>query len=266
MRWTAGLPALGCLVLLATPPPARAGEDSIATDRPDFVESSDVVGKGRFQLETSLAWERNRLGGSRSWVRSTPTLLRIGTGEDWELRFETDGALRQRISELGVTSRERGWSDLSVGIKWHMTDGEEATGKPGMAWLFHVDVDSGSAAFRGQGLRPSVRFVAEWDLPAGWSAGVMPGLYTDRNEAGKRYVGGILAAVLGKSLTDRLRGFVELSAQQIASSKNGGKLLTFDTGLAYLLADNMQVDFAVSRGLNKTSPDLSWTVGFSAKF
>jgi hypothetical protein len=35
--------ALSCL------PPALADE-VIATDRPDFVESAEVVGKGRFQL------------------------------------------------------------------------------------------------------------------------------------------------------------------------------------------------------------------------
>ena len=95
----------------------------------------------------------------------------------------------------------------------------------------------------------------------------MPGLYTERSDAtGKRYVGGILAGVVGKSLTDNLRGFVELSGQQIASDKNGGSVLTADTGLAYLLNNAMQVDMAVSRGLNKTTPDLAWTVGFSAKF
>lgn len=265
MRNAAGLVALTSL-MLAAPLPASAADDTIATDRPDFVESSDVVGKGRFQIETSLAWERDKSGGLKARTRSTPTLLRIGTGEDWELRFETDGALRARVDNAGVVFRERGWSDLSVGVKWHVAEGDEETGKPGIAWLFHVDVDSGSSAFRGQGLRPSVRMVAEWDLPGGWSAGVMPGIYTDRNEQGKRFVGGILAAVLGKSITEKLRGFVEVSAQQIASSKNGGSLVTFDTGLAYLLADNMQVDMAVSRGLNKTSPDLSWTVGFSAKF
>ena len=30
--------------------PALAGDDKIVTDRPDFVESSAVVGKGRFQV------------------------------------------------------------------------------------------------------------------------------------------------------------------------------------------------------------------------
>lgn len=254
------------LLALALVGPAWADDDDIATDRPDFVESSNVVGKGRWQIETSLAWERDRQGGVKARMASTPTLLRVGIAETWELRFETDGRLRARVEEAGVTTRERGWSDLAVGVKWHQRDGDEETGTPGLAWLLHVDVDSGSGPFRGQGLRPSLRMVAEWELPGGWSAGVMPGIYRDRDEQGKQYVGAIMAAVVGKSLTERLRGFLEISGQQLASSRRGGSVVTFDTGLAYLLDRDLQVDVALSRGINKNAPDLAWTVGLSARF
>lgn len=254
------------LLALAIALPALADDEPITTDRPDFVESSDVVGKGRFQLETSLAWERDRTGGVRTRLASTPTLLRIGVGETWELRFETDGRLRLRTEDAGVTTRERGWSDLSVGVKWHQRDGNEETGTPGLGWLLHVDMDSGSGAFRGQGLRPSLRMVAEWEFAGGWSAGVMPGLYRDRDESGRHFVGAILAGVVGKSLTDQLRAFVELSGQQLASNRHGGSVVTLDAGLAYQLERNLQLDVAMSRGINRNAPDLGWTVGLSARF
>lgn len=245
---------------------ALADEDAIATDRPDFVESSDVVGKGRVQIETSLAWERDRQDGLKTRTASTPTLLRLGITDTWELRFETDGRLRQRSESAGVTTRERGWSDLAVGVKWHQRDGNEETHSPGLAWLLHVDVDSGSGAFRGQGLRPSLRMVAEWELPGGWSAGLMPGLYRDRDAQGRHFTGAMLAGVLGKSLTGRLRGFVEISGQQLASNRHGGSVVTFDAGLAWLLDRNLQADVALSRGLNGNAPDLSWTLGLSGRF
>jgi hypothetical protein len=252
-------------VLLLLGLAARA-EEPIATDRPDFVESSDVVGPGRFQIETSLAWERDHSQGVRSRLQSTPTLLRYGVSETLELRLETDGRLRARASGGGSTVRQSGSADTAIGLKWHQRDGDEASGRPGIAWLLHLDLDTGSAAFRGQGTRPSLRMVAEWELAGGWSAGVMPGLYRDKNEQGRRYTGAILAAVLGKSLTEELRAFAEVAGQQLTSRRNGGKLVTLDLGLAYLLSPNWQLDTALSRGLTRESPDYSATVGLSAKF
>lgn len=239
---------------------AGHAEEPIATDRPDFVESSDVVGKGRFQIETSLAWERDKSGGVSSRARATPTLLRLGVSENFELRLETDGLLRTRVAGLS----ESGTADAAIGFKWHLADGEN--GSPGMALLVHADLDSGSRAYRGQGTRPSVRLVAEWELANEWSVGVMPGVYQDRNEDGKRYTGLIMAAVVGKGLTDEWRVFGGVAAQQWTSTRNGGKVVTLDVGTAYLLTNNVQVDFAVSRGLNRTTPDWGWTVGLSAKF
>ncbi len=244
---------------------AIAGEP-IATDRPDFVESSDVVGKGRFQIETGMALQRDRSGGTTARLRSTPSLLRAGIGDDLELRLETDGALRETVSDGTGSSRQRGRADLSFGAKWHQQDGDEASARPGVAWLLHVDGDTGSRAFRGRGWRPSLRVVAEWELAHGFGLGVMPGLVADRNEAGKRFLGGILAAVVGKSLTDSLRGFVEIAGRQLASKANGGRVLTLDTGLTYLLTDTLQLDIAVSRGIGKHSPDLETTLGLSVRF
>jgi hypothetical protein len=243
-------------------------DEGIVTDRPDFVESSAVVGAGRFQIETGFASERNKADGFKTTLTSTPTLLRIGINERWEFRVETDGYARLRARDLasGAVVRERGMSDTSLGLKWHMQDGDEATGQPAMAWLFHADLDSGARAFCGNGVRPSVRAVAEWDLPDAWSVGLMPGLLLDRNAAGRRFAAGILAVTVGKDWSDRFHSFVELAGQQLASTRNGGTVLTFDLGGAYALTNSVQLDMALSRGLNKNTPDLAWTVGLSLKF
>ena len=91
---------------------ARAA-DSITTDRPDFVESSDVVGRGRVQIETGLGFERNEADGLKTRTRSTPTLLRLGFRDDMEFRVETDGLLRTRTQDqaTGLTQTERGTAD-----------------------------------------------------------------------------------------------------------------------------------------------------------
>jgi hypothetical protein len=243
-----------------------AEEDEIVTDRPDFVESSNVVGKGRFQIETSIAQERDKADGFKDRTWSTPTLLRFGISDTLELRFETDGRMRAISDNLatGARNTENGYADVALGVKWHMAD--EDGMRPSMGILVHADLDTGSSAFRAPGKGGSVRLAAEWELPDEFSLGVMPGLASQRNDDGERYTSAIFGIVLGKGWTDRFRTFVEYSAPQIARSRNGGSVTTFDIGAAYMVANTVQVDTAVSRGLNRNTPDWSWTVGLSIKF
>ncbi|MDR7050031.1 hypothetical protein J2X54_002486 [Duganella sp. 3397] len=262
------LSVLTALMLPMLPGSAIAGEDddAIVTDRPDFVESSDVVGKGRFQIETSVAVERDKSNGFKLRTVSTPTLLRLGIAEDWELRVETDGRMRATADNQasGQRLRESGYADTAVGVKWHALDEEGA--RPSVGVLAHWELDTGSAPFRAPGKGGSLRVVAEWELPADMSLGVMPGVVRQRNDDGQRFTSGIFAVVLGKEWNDRLRTFVEYSAQQVAHARDGGSINTVDVGAAWLLSKSVQVDTAVARALNKNAPDWSWTVGLSLKF
>lgn len=240
--------------------PVMASDDPIATDRPDFVESSNVVGKGRLQVEGSLAVERDKRGGTRQTAWSTPTLVRFGVSENVELRVESDGPVRLRSDTPGsAITTERGYADASLGLKWHAMDARDNL--PSMAVLLHADLSSGSAAFREQGTRPSARVVAEWELPDDFSFGIMPGLGYQRENG----VFGIVGIVAGKSFTERWRGFVELSSPYIARSGKGGSEAFLTVGSAYLLKRHIQLDAALSRGLNSRTPDLSFTVGLSFK-
>jgi hypothetical protein len=240
--------------------------DEIKTDRPDFVESSDVVGRGRLQIETSFAVEHDHVDGHRDRTRNTPTLLRIGAGESWELRIETDGRISSRTidDQNGQANTTRGYADVSIGAKWHLQDQEGM--RPGTAVLVHADTDTGSRAFRGNGIRPSIRVVAEWELAHDYSLGVMPGLIYDKAADGRRFTSGIFGIVVGRSWTDRFRTFIELAAPQIARAKHGGNIVTADLGAAYLLTTNTQLDVMFQKGVNKNAPDHAWTMGLSMKF
>ena len=242
-------------------PATAAGDDPIATDRPDFVESSAVVGKGRMQVEASVAVDRTSGNGERETVWSTPTLLRFGVSDTIELRMESDGAIRQRTSAPGSTTTERGYGDVSLGVKWHAMDARDRL--PSVAVLLHADLSTGSAAFRDEGTRPSARVVAEWELDNDMSLGVMPGIGYEKQYGGKMF--GILGLVVGKAWNDRLRSFFEVSSPHIARSANGGSEASLTVGSAYLVSNNVQVDTALSRGLNSRTADLSLTFGLSFK-
>jgi hypothetical protein len=58
----------------------------IDTDGPDFVESSEVVGKGQFQIETDVESTPKVHGGAKEI--SVTNLLRYGVSETLELRVQ----------------------------------------------------------------------------------------------------------------------------------------------------------------------------------
>jgi hypothetical protein len=243
--------------------PAFADEsEPLVTDRPDFVEASATVGKGLFQFETSIGYESTDHAGPDVDTWTTPTLLKYGLSENWELRLETPGAIRRKIDG----ESDSGLSDVALGAKWHAVDGEPGGAMPSIGLLFHVDLATGSDEFEGDGARPSVRAVAEWELGERTALGAMAGAIYENDAGGDRFLGGIFGVVIGYSFTERLRGFAEYAAPMIASTDNGGNEATWNTGVAYFINNDWQVDTALSLGANDNSGDFFWTVGLSGRF
>ncbi len=258
--------ARGCALCVCGLPPMAAHAQPaspIATDRPDFVESSRSVGSGRWQVETSVAFERDSEDGVRAEVFATPTLLRIGLGERWEARFETDGWLDARVRAAPFRADQQGFADLALGLKYALP--EPAGAGPAQAWLFHLDLPSGDRAFRGEGVRPSLRWVGEWSLSEDWSLGLMPGVLLD-DDGDENYTAGIFGVVVGRAWSPRFRSFAELALPQIASSEHGGTEAYLDLGAAWLLSPDLQLDSAIALGLNDRSVDSAITVGLSARW
>lgn len=254
------------LALACAAQSAHAGDDdAINPDRPNVANSSQTVGRGRVQLEIGANWDRQRDDDLHARTLTTPTLLRIGLGESTELRIDTDGrSIEHDVDPAsGMHSTTAGWADTSVGFKWHFADGEGA--RPSLGLIGEVALPTGSSALRGKGVRPQVELPAEWDLQHGWSLAVMPGLGSDSDDNGTRYGYGILAASLGKELTERAKGFVEVAAPQIARASHGGNQTQVDAGVSWLVNKDCQLDAMVVHGLNRNTPDLSLAFGVSIR-
>jgi hypothetical protein len=244
---------------------SAADREPIATDRPDFVESSEVVGPGTVQIEAGLSLDRDAVDDGDVRTITTPTLVRVGVSETLELRLETDGrtSVRESVSQNDQTTN--GFSDIALGVKWRARQSDGVGSGPGIALLIHADIDSGSEEFKGEGIRPSVRMVAEWELPGDMAIGVMPGLVYD-NVNGERFINGIMAATMSVPLATQWRGFVELAAASIASEEHGGNVVTFDAGVTYLVSNDVQLDVAMARGLTSNTPEWNVGVGLSIRF
>jgi len=264
---TALYPILAAAVLgvSAVPAVAHAGDDVINPDRPDVANSSQVVGKGVVQLEAGVQWERQRDDDLHARTLTTPALLRIGVSDALELSVETDGRTVVHAVEpaSGAHATTAGFADAAFGFKWHVIEQDGA--RPSLGLIGTVTLPTGSGALRGSGARPLVAVPADWDLADGWSLNVMPALGQDHDDAGRRYGYGVLAASVGKAFTERLHGFAELAAPQIARAAHGGTQAVADAGVSWLVNRDCQVDAMVMRGLNDRTPELTLGFGISIR-
>lgn len=185
------------------------------------------------QVEIGANWDRQHDDELHVLTLSTPALLRIGLGETTELRIETDGRniSDERDMATGARTSNAGWESTSLGFKWHFADGEGA--HPSLGLICTVTLPTGSKGLRGRGLLPQLALLAQWELPEGWSLAVTPGAGVDLDDNGARFGDGILAASLGKKLSERAQGFFEVAAPQIASASHGGNLVQVDAGVSW---------------------------------
>jgi hypothetical protein len=155
-------------------------------------------------------------------------------------------------------------ADPAAGVKVHVVEGDGL--RPAIAVLVQGDVEPGlPALFKSEGVRPTVRTTLDWRLSHDTSIGAMPGIVYDKTD-GRRHGSAMLGVALGKDWTPRLRTYVEVAAERIASSRYGGSTVTYNLGGAYLLRDSMQIDSALSWGANGDTAELAWTVGFWLQF
>src|SRR5689334_1613128 len=95
--------------------PVSTGAPELVTDRPDFTESSEVVGRGVLQVESGMTFEGDRQDGDRARAISAPQLLvRVGVTPRFELRFGGDGFVSQSIRTAGSTLETSGSSDAEI--------------------------------------------------------------------------------------------------------------------------------------------------------
>ena len=226
--------------------------------RDDFLESPAMLGLGQWQFDPAFPRLRDAGPATTTLAAIAPAAgvtlgLAGGTGSRVEWRASASVPAVPADSPVMETAldrvrRLRGFSDASFGALWRVRGGD-AGWLPGVAWLADVETNTGSPAFRGRDLRPSLRATAQWELPGQMTLGAMPGLYRDRGDDGRHYVAGVMAVTLGKAWTPRLQSFVELAGQRQTREQSDSSLLDVDTGLAFNASRTLQVDMVVSRSL-----------------
>ena len=239
----------------------------IDTDGPDFVDSSEVVGKNRFQFEADLVADRNRRDPAHRRTISTPTLLKYGITDSLELRLDTAGWNWSTVApDGGPRVSETGAGDTALSVKWHSQNRDSSAGVPAVSWIADAVMPSGGENFKGHGVRPSLRSVVTWDLPRDFNLALMPGLKYDATSQGHRYLSGMLGINVGKGWSESFRTFVEGAFAQVAPSEDGGILAYWDVGAAYLITNDWQVGFRFAIPANHNTPNSYTLIELAGRF
>jgi Putative MetA-pathway of phenol degradation len=224
------------LLFLAT---TLAAQEPINADRPGIADGSQSVGRGVFQAE--LGWERDHHGNDRDW--STPLLLRYGVSAPFELRVESEGY-----------NSSSGWTPPSIGFKYHFLD------KPSLGVIARY-----FPPFRGERSSADLRLAADVDLNEQWSLNPNVGVATQDDGDG-RFTAALAALTLQYNVTKKLNVFVD-AGLQAPESKGGSSSLLTDTGAAWIVGNDTQLDVEIGWGARgQTPPTVFVGAGISRRF
>lgn len=250
--------ALGALpfALLALGAGAAAAQETIATDRPGLGFSALTVPAGALQVELGLpAIALDGDGGADARLVNFPGLVRYGVTESLELRLGSTLFNSFTVESGGARETAEGFGAVELGAKYAFSAGG---GGPALALIPSVVVPV-DEDWSGDRVAYALNGVAAWSLPAGVGLTTVAGVAAIPEGEDDHRASYALAAVLGRSLAERVGGFVEGGWYPTAGAGDAGYA---GGGATYLLTDVVQVDAFVGRGLTDASTD--WLLGVGA--
>lgn len=234
----------------------------VVPDRPDVANSTQTVPFGAFQVEAGLGYARTRIAASPAERRlSVQATLRAGVTDRLEIRLEGEPLVRLRGAEADTDH-----GDLALGLKYRFLDSEEGRWWPSLGAQPFVKLPIADAPIGSE--RPDFGFLAlaSLELPRQFSLDVNAGLAVVGQTRPNGYLlQALVAASLGRQITERLSSFVELFFASRAK-RDGRDILGVGTGLTYLLTRRIALDAGVETSLTGRGPDYAFQAGVCARF
>ena len=217
----------------------------IETDRPDFVESSVVVPRGFWQLESGLQLSRT---SGRTSLSGTESLLRIGFARTLEWR-------------VGLPSLEGGdgqgtdRSDAYIGVKWQLGP----VGAWDVSLIPGISVPIGTGALTSGAWDPELKLTVARDLVAGFDfCGMLAASWPTDN--GARSAALQPALSVGHQIAPTVRLFVEWVGA-FARDRESGQLA--HGGVAWQPTPHLQLDLHAGRRIAGDFPESFVALGLS---
>lgn len=222
----------------------------IITDRPDQTESSSTVGNGNLQVESGflIAYERDYY--STRQILAPSTLFRYGVCRTVELRL-----LSQFETFKRSNYKTEGFSDFELGTKIQILNSDKKNIK--IAFLSHFIFPSGTKSLSKDEYGSINKLAFSHNLSENVALGYNIGYtFFDQDIGDLTY-----SLALGIAINDKVSVYIEPYG---AYSEFEEVVINFDSGLTYLIKNNLQLDFSfglgISHEMNYLSLGISWFV------
>jgi len=221
----------------------------IVTDRPDQTESSITIPNKSFQIE--MGFGSGNYDSERLSLLPT-TLFRYGLTKSIEMRF-----VEQLVGfKTKTTSKaEFGLSDIEFGLKIQVLKKEDINTE--IAFISHLTIPTGSYELTNTNYGTINKLAISHNLNDFLALGYNLGYnYYGTGNGDLTY-----SLVLGIGLSDKMKMYVETFGEY----SNFTEIISnIDSGLTYLVKDNLQLDFSLGLGLtqkmNYFSIGFSWNI------
>lgn len=224
---------------------------NIATDRPNQTESSLVIPKGSFQIESGflVGYSGEDDQYSRQ-VLSPITFFRYGISKSVEIRL-----MNQVESVKQQDVLRQGFSDLQIGTKIQLLKKENINTE--IAFLTSLILPTGNKELSQDHIGSVSKIAIAHQLSNNLSLSYNLGYaYIDQNEDFVTY-----SLSFGIGINDKLGLYIEPYGSLIDEDHIEN---SFDTGFTYLVKPNFQLDFSFGSGIdysmNYLALGASWRV------
>lgn len=216
----------------------------------DFTEAASAVGRGVLQIEFSHTFGGDWSGGSLVQTHTlVELLLRGGLAADWlELQVAATSVSRVGSEESGAS--ETGIDDIYLGVRFDLT--RQRGRIPALALLPQLTLPTGSNILSAGRVLPGVNLVYNWDVPGGFllagSTQLNLAVAADDDSYGEWVQSAAVRVGLGTraGVYGEWYAFLPMGAEALEKHY-------FNLGLAWLTADDSQLDVLVGSGMHETA-------------
>ncbi|WP_033959707.1 transporter [Psychroserpens jangbogonensis] len=238
---------------------SNANSEPFITDRPDATESPQTIAPGFVQIETGgfyESFEDNNIK-SETFTYNT-TLVRLGLLDNLELRVGWDFVEGQTtINGTKLDDVTSGFNPLLLGVKIGIA--HENGWMPEIGFLSHLYLPfTASQDYKPETTGVDFRFSFAHTLSEKSSIGYNIGAQWRDDSPAAAY---IYTLSYGYSVTDKIGAYIELYGDFPEDNKANH---LWNTGLTYLITNNVQLDATVGSGITE-GQDILLSAGVSFK-